>query len=98
MKFHLDIQPTARQDLADTVRYYEDLREGLGLRFLDLWEKQVEALCSNALLYQKKHKSFRTVLIKPYPYHIVYEIEGQTVYVYKVVFAGRHPKKRYTKK
>jgi len=98
MTYRLDIKVSAQTDVLKGFDYYETKQEGLGRRFLDCWEASVESLKHNPLLFQKKHKDFRQLLIKPYPYHIIYEVEDDLITVYKVIYAGRHPRKRYTKK
>ena len=98
MKYNLDIKDSAKAGVLEAVEYYEGKQEDLGIRFLEQWESCVEALQRDPLLYQKKYKNFRQVLIKPFPYHIIYEVDEITVVVYKVVYGGRHPQKRFTKK
>jgi hypothetical protein len=98
MKYKLDVKITAKAGVLEAFDYYEYLRTGLGDRFIDYWEAHLDNIKENPLHHQKAHKDFRQVLIKPYPYHIIYKIEDNVIAVYKVVYAGRHPRKRYTKK
>jgi len=35
---------------------------------------------------------------KTFSYQIIYEIDNEVIVIYKVVYGGRHPRKRYTKK
>jgi plasmid stabilization system protein ParE len=98
MIYNLEIKESAQNDVIAAVEYYENQQEYLGVRFLDCWEAYLAELQQEPLIYQKKYKKFRQVLIKPFPYHIIYEVEEKTIVVYKVVYGGRHPHKRYTKK
>lgn len=98
MKYVLDIKISAKAGVLDAFDYYESVQEGLGTRFLDYWEAHISIVEENPLLFQKKHKDFRQALIKPYPYHIIYKIENNTITVYKVIYAGSSPRKRYSKK
>ena len=98
MNYEIDIKETANNDVVKAVKYYESQQEGLGERFLNRWQHTLEQLKKDPNIYQKKHKNFRQVLIKPFPYHIIYDIEQTTIFVYKVPYAGKHPRKRYTKK
>ncbi len=98
MKYILDIKISAKEGVLEAFDHYESIRQGLGDRFIDYLEVHLNSVKENPLLYQKKYKDFRQVLIKPYPYHIIYKIEGKLIAVYKVIYAGRHPRKRYTKK
>lgn len=97
MSYEIEVKETASKDLVNAVTYYESKQEGLGERFLNCWEQTLEQLKQAPQSYQKKYKNFRQVMIKPFPYHIIYEIERTTIVVYKVPYGGRHPRKRYRK-
>jgi toxin ParE1/3/4 len=98
VKYVLDIKTSAKKGVFEAFDYYESKRKGLGLRFLDDWETHVDIINQDPLLFQKKHKNFRQALIKPYPYHIIYEVEGNLISIYKVIYAGRSSFIRYNKK
>lgn len=98
MKYILDIKISAKAGVLDAFEYYEEIKEGVGKRFLDYWETHIGLIKENPLLFQKKYKDFRQALIKPYPYHIIYKIENNMIAVYKVIYAGRSVRKRYNKK
>ncbi len=98
MKYGVIIKESAKEGVIEAVAYYEKQQEQLGLRFLDRWEACIEALQQEPFIYQKKYKNFRQVLIKPFPYHLIYEVDSEEIVIYKVVYGGRHPRKRYTKK
>ena len=98
MKYTLEIKESAKEGVIEAVLYYENQQEHLGVRFLDRWDACLESLWQEPFIYQKKYKNFRQSLIKPFPYHIIYEIEDEIIVVYKVVYGGRNPRKRYTKR
>jgi hypothetical protein len=98
MKYILDIKISAEIGILEAFKYYESEQEGLGVQFLNDWEAHVTMIKEDPLLFEKKYRNFRQVLIKPYPYHIIYEVEGNVINVYKVIYAGRSPRKRYNKK
>jgi len=98
MKYILDIKTSAEDGILEAFDYYESKQKGLGIRFLDYWETHIDIIKQDPLLFQKKYKDFRQALIKPYPYHIIYEVVGNVITIYKVIYAGRSYRKRYTKK
>lgn len=98
MIYKIEITESANNDVVSAFIYYEHKHNGLGERFLSSWENQLISLQKEPLIYQKKYKNFRQVLLKPFPYHIIYEAENKTIVVYKVSYSGRHPRKRYTNK
>ncbi|MDP2385348.1 MAG: type II toxin-antitoxin system RelE/ParE family toxin [Bacteroidota bacterium] len=97
MKYKLIVEDTADFELSKAYSHYENMQTGLGERFLNRWEELALLIEKKPLLFQIKYKQFRQVLLKPFPYHIIYEIEGTLVVVYRVVYAGKHPRKRYKK-
>ncbi len=98
MKYTIDVKITAKSGVLEAFDYYEGKQKGLGIRFLDCWETQVDMIKKEPLLFQKKYKEFRQALIKPYPYHIIFEVEENIITIYKVIYAGRDTRKRYNKK
>lgn len=98
MSFEIEVKETAFRDVLNAINYYQSKQEGLGERFLNCWEQALELLKQTPESYQKKYKNFRQIEIKPFPYHIIYEIEGISIVVYKVPYGGQHPRKRYKKK
>jgi len=98
MKYKIVIKESAAQDIIKAFVYYEKNQLGLGERFLNSWENNLSSIQKEPEIYQKKYKNFRQILLKPFPYHIIYEIENNSVVVYKVSYSGRHPLRRYTKK
>lgn len=98
MKYILDIKISAEKGIIEAYDYYESKQLGLGVRFMDYVETHIDMIKENPLLFQKKHKDFRQVIVKPYPYHIIFEVEDNIISIYKVIFAGRSSRKRYSKK
>jgi mRNA-degrading endonuclease RelE of RelBE toxin-antitoxin system len=98
MKYTVEVKEIAKRNVADTFSYYESLQEGLGERFLSRFESMVSELQDNPILFQKKYHEFRQVLIKPFPYHIIYEVEKNKIVIYMIIYAERRPAKHYSKK
>ena len=97
MNYGIEIKETAREGSAEAFLYYEEQQFGLGNRFLDKLELLLHEIAKHPKLYQQKYKQFRQAQIKPFPYLIIFEIDGMVVVVHKVINAVRHPKRRYKK-
>lgn len=97
MSFHLEIKESAKEDIIEAFLFYENIQTDLGKKLLDYLEKCLESLQNEPYIYQKKYKDFRQVLVKPFPYHVIYEVENSIIIVYKFVYGGRHSRKRYLK-
>ena len=59
--------------------------------------KAVKGFATRTKSISKKYKDFRQVLITPYTYHIIYEIDNTVVVIYKVIYAGIYIRMRYKK-
>jgi hypothetical protein len=99
MKFRLEVSFEARKEIEEIVEWYEDKQKGLGEKFLDtviLYEKY---LSFNAHSHPKVRGEFRELVIRKFPYIIIYSIVNQTtVLLVGLVHTKRHPTKRKKRK
>jgi hypothetical protein len=98
MNFTLIVYNNVADEVESAALYYESRQGGLGLRFLNDWEKALSVLENHPLGYQKKYKTFRQIQLQKFPYLIMYEIDGDNILVYRIINAKRHPNKRFNKK
>jgi plasmid stabilization system protein ParE len=97
MKRELVVKEQAEEHLSETALWYEQKQQGLGMAFFEEWESTTEYISNHAESCAKKYKQFRHAMLKRFPYLVVYEIEGSRVVIYALIYAGRHPSKRYKK-
>jgi len=45
--------------------------------------------------YQIRKGDFRHVMLRKFPYRVVYEVEGQDVFIYRVIHVKRKPHPKY---
>ena len=74
--------------------YYEQNKQGLGIRFLDALEKQFERVQKYPEHYQIKRKPYREALVTSFPYVIIFEIMESAVVVYAVFNTYLNPNKK----
>ena len=97
MKFRLVISNSAYSDLEEAIGYYEIKVKGLGKRMEgDFW-KSVELIQKRPLAYRIKYKYCRQLMLRKFPYAIVYEIFDKEIVIYRVAHLKMEPKKRYKK-
>ena len=81
----------ARQELLDEIRYYGAAQEGLGVRF----EKAVAAAVRRAVANPEHgtatSKRTRRMLVKGFPFGIVYRVTDETVLIVAVADSRRRP-------
>jgi len=99
MKRKVEVSDLAISNIIEAYDWYESQRPGLGVELLKEWETATEYLSENAGNYQVKHHGFRHLMLKRFPYLIIYEIENeQLVVVFNIIHAQRNPIRRYKKK
>jgi len=95
MTYRLIIKDRANLEIEDAVWYYEKKRKGLGESFLKELDHTFILISNVPELFNLKYRNTREVLIKRFPFLVVYEIEGETVIVYSVFHARQNPRKKY---
>ena len=92
MNYTLIFHDLVEADLDAAYEWYENKQEGLGERFL------IELVACYAQLeihpeyYSKAGKTVRKILLKHFPYIVVFEIIKDTVFVYTVLHTSRNPR------
>ena len=95
MGYKVIIKDEARIDIVTNWEYYQNLAEGLG----DIFEAAVFARLSDLSLHPLNYgflgidnrKIYRSVLLKKFPYKIVYEVIATEVVVFEIFHTKRHP-------
>jgi len=68
--------PEAEQDISQAYNWYEDRRPGLGEEFLSCVDAAVQAVCRRPEMYPFIYRSFRRIIVRRFPYSILYKFEG----------------------
>jgi toxin ParE1/3/4 len=85
----------AQQDILDASLWYEqNATETLGKDFLQAVLKECEYIQMHPLAYPKKYKNTRELVMKRFPYIIVYRVEKDAVFVLAVFNAKLDPAKK----
>jgi hypothetical protein len=95
MKYRLIIKEQAKSEIEDVVIYYNEQREDLGFEFWDAVEIALQDIGANPLGYQIKYDVYRTKLIKPFPYLLIFELIGKDIVVYQCFGGKEDPSKKY---
>lgn len=87
-QYEVVITPTADQETQNAYEYYEKQLTGLGERFLQELESRYADLATKpdnySILADDPHKVLRDVMLKRFPFNLVFEIVANTVVVYSV--------------
>lgn len=82
---------SAKAEVHQAVKYYEDEVEGLGKAFLSYVENSVEEIQRFPLASRVIRKDFRRFLIPRFPYGIIYRIEENQLFVAAIMHLKRKP-------
>jgi toxin ParE1/3/4 len=91
MKFRFDAP--AITDVSDIVDYYRGIRRRLAVRFIEELYGRIRFVCENPRMGLSMDDRFRQVLLKGFPYTVIYEIDQatDTVHVTAVCHQQRSP-------
>ncbi len=84
---------SARRTIADGIRFYENLEEGLGAYFLNSIMADLRSMSIYAGVHQKYEYTYYRMVCKRFPYSIYYQMDDSTVNVYAVLDDRRDPKR-----
>lgn len=99
MAYPLLILKAAADDTLEAYNYYEGLQAGLGDRFLAEVLERFNEISKHPHYYgfiDEQH-IIRDVMLKSFPYMVVYEVEENAIVIYSVHCGYRHPDKRFKK-
>ncbi|MDB5198837.1 MAG: type toxin-antitoxin system RelE/ParE family toxin [Chitinophagaceae bacterium] len=99
MTYGLIILKAAAEDALQAYNYYENLQQGLGNRFLSELLERYNDISKHPQYYgfvDEQH-IIRDVMLKSFPYLVVYEIENDAVIIYAVHCTYKHPDQRFRK-
>jgi len=91
------IKPNAIDMTKDAYQWYEKQQLGLGNLFMRELDSCYDKLEMWPASYTKIKKNFRHILLKKFPYVIIYEIINNDVVVYAVFHTSRNPRKKFQK-
>jgi plasmid stabilization system protein ParE len=95
MTYRLRIEAAAEEDLDAAIAWYEERKETLGARFLAAALQAMRLIAANPFLGAKPpavaDEDTRRVLVKKFPYAIVYYVEGDEVRVVAVAHGKQEP-------
>jgi plasmid stabilization system protein ParE len=89
----LKLHPLAENDLKVALHYYFEISSKLEKKFLAQIEKQFNIILNNPNLYQYETKTSQKVVMKKFPYIIVYEQYEDIIMVLALFHTRQNPKK-----
>lgn len=86
---------SARKDVSEAARWYNDQQPGLGKRFTHYFRKKIELICENPHIYQIRRASMRAAVMPVFPFLIFFNIneERRIVSVVGVFHSSLNPQR-----
>ncbi len=95
MSYKVSIEAEARQELNDSAIWYEERSKDLGGKFIDAFLAVLDYLETRPLAYPMLERDYRQVVMKLFPFVIIYKVEGDEVRIIAVFHSSRNPKKKF---
>lgn len=81
----------AQVDIRTGARFYEEQAPGLGLEFVAEVERSIERLREYPEIGAPLRRGARKLLVRRFPYLVIYRVEQERVLVLAVGHQRRHP-------
>ena len=97
MKYKIVFLERAIAEMHESYNWYEEQQVGLGNKFIAEIEKCKDSIASKPEQYKITYKKFREVLVKTFPFLMVYQINKSTseIIIISIFHCKRNPKKKY---
>lgn len=95
MSFTLVVDSAATQEAKVGRVWYEGEKRGLGDRFAKALQACYDRIEKNPYAFPLRKADFRHAMLHKFPYRVVFEVEGNTVFIYQVRHTSRKPHPKF---
>lgn len=92
MAFEVELIEEAKLDYHEIIDWYEKQETGLGLRFYLVMTEIFQKLENHPLNYGLYSKPFRQIILKDFPYRIVFKVDKTNVRILAIFHTSRSHK------
>ncbi len=89
VRFH----PEAENEFNESVIWYKHQNKGLEFEFIRCIDDAIEKVKRDPELYPIVHKTFRKIVVKRFPFIILYEFDEVEIRILGVFHSRRNPKR-----
>ena len=87
MNYVFENRPRVYDDILETVDYFFSINPKLAEDFLDRVEEAKQTILNSPKGFEVKAERARTILLKQFPYHIYYIIDGYKIVILAILHA-----------
>jgi plasmid stabilization system protein ParE len=92
VSWELILRPEAEAEIEEASNWYEERSPGLGAKFIGAAEMTLLAIRQNPFQYQAVSGQLRRVMLRRFPYGLLYVVSGREITVVTCFHGRRDPK------
>lgn len=92
MTLRLVYRPKALEEVAQAAEWYEERRIGLSAEFLRALDAAVASVQNNPLHYPTIRSGMRRVLLRRFPYHLIFSVPDHEIVIVACVHWRQSPR------
>ena len=89
----LSFHPQVKRDISAAARYYEQQQEGLGADFRAETFRAIQLTETYPLSGTPVDGTVRRQVIRRFPYHLLYRVDGEEIFLLSVAHQHRQPER-----
>jgi len=89
--FQIVFRRDARTEFRQAARWYEERREGLGVRFTNAIDAELAKIRKNPLRFTPYYGDVRRTSVPVFPYMIYFRVDGNKIRVVSIFHTSRDP-------
>lgn len=89
MSFIIKLSDESLFDLKEASNYYSNISQNLNTRFKLEISDVIDRTATNPEQFQKRYRNIKIVFAKTFPFGIHYIVEGNTVYIQRIIHEKR---------
>ena len=99
MTYSVTFHPEALREYNAAGFWYEEQKEGLGIRFEKTIDNKIRQILHNPFAFSKNKNSYRQAITRTFPFVIVYKANARKkeVYISSIFHTSRNPRGKYRK-
>jgi plasmid stabilization system protein ParE len=99
MKYKCRFDPIAANEYEAAYSWYIEQSIKAADNFVIAVDEAINTVCANPHRYKKSHKDLREVILKKYPFYLIYLIDEKkkTIIITSIYHTKRDPDKKYIK-
>ena len=99
MKYKCRFDPIAANEYEAAYSWYIERSLKAADNFVVAIDEAINAVCANPHRYKKSYKDLREVILKRYPFYLIYLIDEKkkTIIITSIYHNKRDPEKKYVK-